>query len=266
MRRALRSLVLLVAVLLACALAPAASARADELTPAAAFDAGVAAYRDGDIEGARALWLRCLESAVPAQELPADERARVLRNLGNAAFRLERPLEAAAWYERALALAPRDGALLADLELARREADLEPMFRGDLSSTGRRVLGFVTPAESLRVGLCATALCALVLLLEALRGGRAWGAAAAVALACTVLAWSPYAWHATRREGPRAHVIAPGGAPLRAEPSAARELVGRLDAGKSAWWLDELPGWVRVEAEDGLVGWVPADAVLAPDI
>lgn len=102
------------------------------------------AYRRGDFDAATRAWTQLLAD----RSLPAAERARLCFNLGNAAFRDERPLEAVGWYEAALRLAPRDGDAWANVEHARSAAGLAPKDRGDLAATLSRLAYAPTRAES----------------------------------------------------------------------------------------------------------------------
>ncbi|TAJ14565.1 MAG: SH3 domain-containing protein [Planctomycetota bacterium] len=210
-------------------------------------------YRARDWRGAEAAWEEAL-----TLDLSDAVRARVCRNLGNTAYRLDELPRAVGWFEAARRLAPRDRDAWTNLELARRKLEWPPADRGDLRSGIERVLRSLTAreAEALALlGLLPFALCAAF---EALRGGRAAKlcvlAAVFAALACA----APLLHRAfTARDG-ECLVLAREGAALRAEPSDALAPVGRLDAGSRAWRIDAWPEWVRVEAEDGARGWVPA--------
>src|SRR6185436_3640855 len=89
--------------------------------------AAIDAYRRGNYDSAKSLWISALESA----PLPSAERARILYDLGNAAFRSDAPLEAVGWYTASLRLRPRDADTWTNLEHARRTAKLDPADRGD---------------------------------------------------------------------------------------------------------------------------------------
>ncbi|HED64272.1 MAG TPA: tetratricopeptide repeat protein, partial [Planctomycetes bacterium] len=141
--------------------------------PATPFELGVRAYRAGRYREAEAHWRELL-----ARPLSRVERARVAFDLGNAAYRQERPLDAIGWYTVALSLEPRHRAARHNLERARAQAGLDPADRGDLSSTLRRVLTAWTVEEAREILLAALALFGLALFGEALRGGAGWRRAA----------------------------------------------------------------------------------------
>jgi hypothetical protein len=124
------------------------------------FDqAAVDAYRRGDYAGAKSLWIATLETGrdESGAPLPDGERARILYDLGNAAFRAGEPLEAVGWYTASLRLRPRDAETWSNLEHARRTAKLEPADRGDLAATLGRLLTSITHVESQWLALAGAA-------------------------------------------------------------------------------------------------------------
>lgn len=222
------------------------------------FEQGVAAYRRGDHATAEILWRQLVEA-----DGDALDPALLCYDLGNAAFRLERPLEAAGWYTAALRLEPRNPDAWANLELARERAGLDPADRGDLVDTLRRLAWALTRAELewLLVGLAGALLA--VLLVEALRGGvtlrrLAWVLAASIALLAGL-----WAWRAASREQAPMFVTLSAGAELRSEPRGDAAVVGRAEPAEIVERLDGLPGWERVRATGGQVGWVQADGLLS---
>jgi hypothetical protein len=224
------------------------------------LDPAVAAYRDGDHATARALWTaRYDELADDA----AGEKGRVAYDLGNVAFREGRTLEAVGWYTLALEHRPRDGDTWANLEHARREAGLDPADRGDLDATVRRVLSAWTTAESERWLLALTALLALALAGEALRGGRVWRRTALVLGVAVALSAVPWVFGLARAGGDPLLVIDERPVALRSEPRPDGAQIGRLDPGATVERSDALPGWVEVRETDGAQGWVPREAVFA---
>jgi hypothetical protein len=225
---------------------------------ASRFLQGVDAYRRGAYAESEALWRSALDP-----ELARAERARICRALGNACLRQERALEAVAWFEAARRAQPRSRDLWANLELARRRAELEPADRGDLSDGLRRLLETLTPGEWELVAAVCIALAAAGGALRSWRGDRAasWlarGAGCAALLALAVLGWQ--ACCAPR--DPQL-VIEREGVPLRAEPRAELAVIGRADAGELVERVDALPDWVRVRVRGDLLGWAPASAFAA---
>ncbi len=116
------------------------SASAFQVAAPLGIDAeAVAAYRAGDLDTARSLWLELLEAE--PRVVRGAERGRVLFNLGNLALRAQADLEAVGWYTASLRLRPRDADTWANLEFARLGTGLEPADRGDLKDTLARLFG-----------------------------------------------------------------------------------------------------------------------------
>ncbi|MEO0650847.1 MAG: SH3 domain-containing protein [Planctomycetota bacterium] len=232
------------------------------------FESGVEAWRLGEYAVAEGRWLALLEEL---DEQPLDVRGRerivdryaLLHDLGNAAFRLGRPLEAVGWYLAALRHAPRDRDTRANLDLARRDAGLEaeqdPDFLGSLFDS----LGLLTPAESRWLALLGLLPVLTCLLGEAGRGGRAWRGLLLLSILGGLLASAPLARHLLLAESDPVLVVAASSVSLRAEPLVGRPAIGELDPGQRVDRLDELPNWAKVETEDGAVGWVSLDSVFS---
>jgi tetratricopeptide (TPR) repeat protein len=221
-----------------------------------AFERGIEAYRRGDWSAATSHW----QEALTADLAPAD-RARVLHDLGNAAWRREAPLEAVGWYTAALRHEPRRADTWRNLELARAKAGLAPADRGDLRSTARRLLSALLPEERRLLALLGLAPLALVLAFEALRGGRPAARLALVAALLSVLGATPWAFGL--RCGPAATclVVRAPTVPLGSEPRADLPPIGEVAGGEEVERIDALPGWVRIVTGGGLRGWVPEGAV-----
>ena len=236
-------------LLLVASVALGVAARAADARDAAA----VAAYRAGDLAAARAGFVAALD----AEPRPAGpERARLLANLGNVAFREGAVLESVGWYTASLRLRPRHGDTWANLEHARRKAGLEPADRGDLRATVERLLGAFTPGEARWLALVGIAGLAAALLFEALRGGRIgrWTAAGGAGFALLLSSPSLHgAW--TSRDAP-ALVVTEGSARVRSEPRADAAVVAEVPAGAEVEVTDALPGWVKIDAGEGNSGWV----------
>lgn len=220
------------------------------------FVSAVEAYRAGDWTTARTLWLEVLRD-----EDASVDRASVLYDLGNVAWRDGRGLEAAAWYTACLREAPRHRDAWSNLEFVRSDAGLEPADRGDLSSTLKRLLSALTHGEAEWLAVASTALLALALGLEALLGGAFFRRLSLGLLVLLSVALAPWIFHLAKSGGSPMFVIQPDGAALRSQPAEGGTVVGRLLPGTEAERVDVLPGWVRVERADGAGGWVAEDEV-----
>ncbi len=219
----------------------------------------VAAYRDGDLETARHLWLEALEETEPA--LSDAERGRLCYNLGNLAAREEAHLEAVAWYTASLRLRPRDPDTWANLELARQRAELDPADRGDLAATVERLLGSWTPAEASWLALLGLLPLTVCLLLEALRGGRRWRWLALLAAGLTLICAGPWLRHALGAGDAPQMVLATDGAGVHAEPRADAERIAELDAAEVVLRTDGLPEWIEVQLDDDRRGWMRSEGL-----
>lgn len=218
--------------------------------------AATEAFRAGDHATASALWTDAL-----AMRPPGAERARLLYNLGNAAYRRGALLEAVGWYTAALRLSPRDGDLWANLELARAEAELEPADRGDLAATFARLLSSLRRAEAEWLALLGLLPLAVALAGEAARGGRAWRRLIAAGAVCALLAAAPLGWHVVRAGGHPLLVVEPGGAQGRSEPRPDADRIARLEAGEVVQHRDVLPGWIKAADERGRELWFRESAL-----
>ncbi len=221
----------------------------------------IEAYRRGDLATARTEWLSVLDDT--AHPPSGAERARVLYDLGNVAFREGRTLEAVGWYTASLRLRPRDPDTWTNLEEARSRSKLDPADRGDLASTSKRLLGSFTAAEARWLALFGMLVLAAALAFEALRGGRLarWSAVGAGLFA--ILACLPCFDH-WLREGRRPMlVVQPDGTACKSEPREKAATTFELAPGAIVRHVDDLPDWTKVRVDDGLEGWVPRSAVFA---
>jgi tetratricopeptide (TPR) repeat protein len=248
------------AVLLALCPMLAIGPQAAPEDPQQAHELAVASYRAGDFESAQTLWLAALES--DAGQTPVLERARILYNLGNAAYRAKRPLEAVGWYTAALALKPRYEDASANLEFVRGEAKLEPADRGDLRSTIRALVSAPTLAESEWLVLGAVLLWAVALGYEALRGGPLARRLAWISTLVVLLSAIPWIAHHAKRRGDPMLVVSASGARVHSEPRVDAAVIELIGAGEQVERLDELTDWTRVELA-GAPGWVRSEELFA---
>lgn len=245
----LRRLCALVALL---ALVPAARAQGP-------FEEGAEAYRRADYARAEECWRGLLE-----RDLAPLDRARVYYDLGNAAWRLEKPYEAIACYTAAVRLDPRHADAWRNLEFARAKAGLPPADTGDLRSTLRLALASLRPGERRGILFGALALWSLLLVAEIRSGGRLLRRALLVGGVLVLVCAVPLAWERlVPRPADPMLVVDGGNVALRAEPLESRPAIGELEALEEVERVDALPGWVRVRRADGQRGWVRAGALLA---
>lgn len=220
------------------------------------FERGVEAYRRGDHAAASEAWTDLL-----AEPRAREDRARLLYDLGNSAWRQGDGPEAMGWYTACLRVEPRHADAWHNLEFVRSELELPPADRGDLRSTALRLLHSFTLGELAWGSVGASLVLGLCLLGEALRGGRAWRVASGLALGGVLLVAVPWV---ARRAAPATDPYLTVGIPntqLRAEPSTERSITAHLDPGETVERIDALPGWIRVETADGRRGWAPEDTV-----
>ncbi len=241
-------------------LAANASVLALERTAAPQDGGAISAYRAGDLAAARSAWTALLD-AEPRPVGP--ERARILANLGNVAFREGRALESVGWFTASIRLRPRDVDTWTNLEHARRVAKLEPADRGDLGATVQRLLGALTPGESRLLALVGLVGLGAALAYEALRGGRAGRWIALGGIAFAFFGATPWIHGVSTRSDSPALVVEEGKALVRSEPRTDAAVVAEAAAGNEVEALDSLPGWTKVRDSNGNEGWVEARAVFA---
>ena len=234
-----------------------------------ADQAAVDAFRRGDVETARSLWLAALETATGGggAPLPRAERGRILYDLGNVAFRRGDVLEAVGWYTASLRARPRDADAWRNLEHARTTAKIQPADRGDLASTVRRLLAALTLPESEWLALAAGAVWAGLLVGEALRGGRLWRRLSVAGLALVLASLAPWIYNRVEAARDPVLVIEAGdrGTEVRSEPRADAAVIASVTAGEELERIDELPEWIKVEVTGGATGWVRRSAVFPLD-
>lgn len=221
------------------------------------FEEGAEAYRRADYARAEEVWRGLLE-----RDLDPLDRARVYYDLGNAAWRLEKPHEAIACYTAAVRLDPRHADAWRNLEFARAKTGLPPADAGDLRATLRLALASLRPGERRGLLFGALVLWTLLLVAEIRTGGRLLRRALVAGGALVLLAAVPLAWERlVPRPADPMLVVDGGNVALRAEPLDSRPTIGELEALEEVERIDALPGWVRVRRSDGQRGWVRAGAL-----
>jgi tetratricopeptide (TPR) repeat protein len=208
---------------------------------------------------------RATSADAAREELSPADRARTLYNLGNVAYRQKRVLESVGWYTAALRLSPRDPDIWWNLEHARSEAKLEPADRGDLSATLRRLVSSLTLSESERLVLAALAAWAVVLGVEALRGGRTWRRLSLAGALCVLLSLAPWIFNLSRAAHHPVLAIQEGKLEVRSEPRQAAPVIADVSAGDELERLDALPDWTKVELTNGAQGWARKSSLFVLD-
>lgn len=236
----------------------AGAARADEPSPEADFKAANERLLSGDTAGAIALYQHLESRGVVAADLAY--------NLGVALAKAERPLEAIVAWERALRLDPAHADARANLETARtalpRRATSDD---GETTSATEALEPLVAPiprdGAAFALVVAVTVLCAALAIrrLGALRG-RGTGAVVVVSVLLAVASGLVVAaQEAIARDG-RAVVQRSGQLKDGAEARFAD--IAPISAGERVRILEEEAGWVHVQAQDGVRGWVEAASVL----
>jgi tetratricopeptide (TPR) repeat protein len=240
------------ALLFTCACAIASQASALTKTEADSLVAiGQRAYAEGRYEEA----LSAFDSTAAG-----FRSAGLCLAMGNSHYKLSDAARAILWYERGLRLAPNDGDLQANLDLA-SEQIRDRIAPGSTSGLGKTwsVLRGNDPDAWARYALFAC-----VLLFIALSGARltqglkrqtalALSALAFIAaLACVVIAWSSY--REVRAESEAIIMVAKVEA--LAEPRDGAKPLFVLHRGAKVSVAPDAEGWCAVNLPNGATGWV----------
>ena len=243
------------AILLLLAL-PLSQARAAESYPDSLWNAGVAAYTEGDFASALQDWEDVRATGLMSKEL--------YYNLGNAYFKTGEMAQSILWYERALKLDPSDADIRHNLEYARsltqdRIEEVPEIFFEQWGHAMCYLLPSNTWAVLCLVFLAAAIAMALLFLLGSTAGRRRVGFF--VGIACLLLAflgWDFAQWQ--RQEAlaqDRAIVMRPVSS-VKSSPSAesAKDLF-ILHEGTRVKILDNVGSYTNIELGDGRQGWLP---------
>ncbi len=243
------------AILLLLAL-PLSQARAAESYPDSLWNAGVAAYTEGDFASALQDWEDVRATGLMSKEL--------YYNLGNAYFKTGEMAQSILWYERALKLDPSDADIRHNLEYARsltqdRIEEVPEIFFEQWGHAMCYLLPSNTWAVLCLVFLAAAIAMALLFLLGSTAGRRRVGFF--VGIACLILAflgWDFAQWQ--RQEAlaqDRAIVMRPVSS-VKSSPSAesAKDLF-ILHEGTRVKILDNVGSYTNIELGDGRQGWLP---------
>jgi Bacterial SH3 domain len=243
---------------------PLAAARADDKTATAAgseqlFSDANGAFLSGDLARAAAAWQALLEEGVVSPELET--------NLGTALLRQGKRGLAALHFERALHLDQGDDDARADLvELRRNNVDrLEGEEEGGAEQLYRLLAPLPGSASALLLVVAWTLawiLFAARLFWPALAGRQPIAAAAAACFAVALLAGAvTAAAEAGNRIALRRGVIVAASVPAREGPQAKAVSPFEVHEGTVVRVDDSENGFRRIKLQNGLTGWVPAEAV-----
>ena len=244
------------AILLLLAL-PLSQARAAESYPDSLWNAGVAAYTEGDFASALQDWEDVRATGLMSKEL--------YYNLGNAYFKTGEMAQSILWYERALKLDPSDADIRHNLEYARsltqdRIEEVPEIFFEQWGHAMCYLLPSNTWAVLCLVFLAAAVAMALLFLLGSTAGRRRVGFFVGIAcLLFAFLGWDFAQWQ--RQEAlaqDRAIVMRPVSS-VKSSPSAesAKDLF-ILHEGTRVKILDNVGSYSNIELGDGRQGWIPA--------
>ena len=236
---------------------PLTQARAAESYPDSLWNAGVAAYTEGDFTSAIRDWEEIRSAGLMSREL--------YYNLGNAYFKTGEIAPAILWYERALKLDPSDADVRHNLEYARSltqdRIDEVPEI---IFEQWGHALCYLMPSNTWAVFglvfLAAAIAMALLYLLGSTPGRRRVGFF--VGIVCFILSlngWDFAQWQMREaRAQDRAIVMRPVSS-VKSSPSAesAKDLF-ILHEGTSVKVLDNVGTYTNIELADGRQGWIPA--------
>lgn len=205
-----------------------------------------AAYVAGDHAAASAGFARALEE-------PGAPRHRIEFALGNCAWRLGRPAEAAWRYRRALREAPRDPATWNNLRFVERRLGIDGDADGGLVAALDALVALRTPRESFLLGI---ALEVLGLAGALLSSRRSLVRAACIVALVLGIGCGLGALRDEFLEG----VVLGSDVALRADPHADLPIRIRLRAGEPVRVLDGSDRWLHVTTGRG-GGWVERGAI-----
>ncbi|MGE9296143.1 MAG: tetratricopeptide repeat protein [Puniceicoccales bacterium] len=224
-------------------------AHADVSDPAGVFAEANRYYDEGDYEKAVATY---------QQLLPEHQSANVHYNLGNAFYQLADYGPAILHYEKAIALAPRNPDIRANLELTREAADITPpawswtsILADRLSADGWAWLAVLS--------FWASVILLIVPRLYRWKGPLRGGLTALSLVVLTVSALGLYGWHVRAAYG----VVLSDEATLSIAPTKTSPAAGSVKAGELAHIRKQRGDYYLVTVGDDKLGWLPA-SVFAP--
>ncbi len=220
---------------------------------ARALDAG-ARFREANAKFASGQYVRAADEFRAILD-SGQVSAALLFDLGNAESRAGRVGHAILSYRRALALAPRDPDILANLRQTRAAADLEAPQRSGWQQVAaiQTVDGWAWLATGAAWVACTLVIVA-TLRRSPLPGPSRWPPAAVLALAVAAITCGLLA--RTRLEQLDEAVVLDPPPSLRVAPFEAATASTRLIAGSTVAWEREHGGYVLVRTSDGQAGWL----------
>ena len=244
------------AILLLLAL-PLSQTRAAQSYPDSLWNAGVAAYTEGDFASALQDWEEVRSAGLMSREL--------YYNLGNAYFKNGEIAPAILWYERALKLDPSDADVRHNLEYTRsltqdRIEEVPEIFFEQWGHAMCYLLPSNTWAVLCLVFLAAAVAMALLYLLGSTAGRRRVGFF--VGIACLVFAflgWDFAQWQRQEALAQNRAIVMRPVSSVKSSPSAesAKDLF-ILHEGTRVKILDNVGSYTNIELGDGRQGWLPS--------
>ena len=228
--------------------------------PDSLWNAGVAAYTEGDYAQALRDWKDVQATGMMSREL--------YYNLGNAYFKTGEIAPAILWYERALRLDPSDADVRYNLEFARAQTqDKIDEVPEIFFEQWRHALCYLLPSNtwavlSLVLFGITVALVLLFLLGSTSARRRTGFFTAIVTLLLALLGWDFARWQrAEARRQDMAVVMRPVSS-VKSSPSAesAKDLF-ILHEGTRVKVLDNVSGFSNIELADGRQGWIPSGEI-----
>ena len=140
--------------------------------------------------------------------------------------------------------------------LAERAAELPDDGEVDFVRSLLRLLELVNREEAPWLALLGLLPLGVILLAEALRGGRGWRWLSLLAVLAALACMGPFLRYRLQGPEPTVMVVAESGLERRREPLPARPVVGRWDPGTELRVIDRLADWHRLEDAAGERGWV----------
>ena len=228
--------------------------------PDSLWNAGVAAYTEGDYAQALRDWKDVQATGMMSREL--------YYNLGNAYFKTGEIAPAILWYERALRLDPSDADVRYNLEFARAQTqDKIDEVPEIFFEQWRHALCYLLPSNTWAalslVFFGITVALVLLFLLGSTSARRRMGFfTAIVTLLLALLGWDFARWQrAEARRQDMAVVMRPVSS-VKSSPSAesAKDLF-ILHEGTRVKVLDNVSGFSNIELADGRQGWIPSGEI-----